>query len=68
MTVVMLTTAGVTALATSVNPFAPGAIGSATAVAEDWTPPEAWEDGSDWPLHISAAPTAATAIVATTAF
>lgn len=47
MTVVIFTTAGVTALATSVNPFAPGAMGSATAVAAGWIPLEAWEEGND---------------------
>jgi hypothetical protein len=43
----MLTTAGVTARATSVNPFAAGATGNATAVAAGWIPLEAWEEGND---------------------
>jgi len=55
----MLTTAGVTAFATSVNPFDGGevmATGTDVAVALD-----AWEVGNDWPPQIRRALNAATA-------
>jgi hypothetical protein len=63
VTVVMLTTAGVTAFATSVNPF-DGAvlIVRATGVAVEATGLDAWEEDVDWPPQIRRALSAATAI------
>jgi hypothetical protein len=60
----MLTTAGVTAFATSVNPFdgaalivrAPGAAAGAAGL-------DACEEGNDWPPQINRALTAAIATV-----
>jgi hypothetical protein len=59
----MLTTAGVTAFATSVNPF-DGAvlIVRATGVGDEAAGLEAWEVESDWPLQIRRALSAATAM------
>jgi hypothetical protein len=59
----MLTTAGVTAFATSVNPF-DGAvfIVRATGIAVEAAGLEAWEEDNDWPPHISRALSDATAM------
>jgi hypothetical protein len=58
----MLTTAGVTAFATSVNPF-DGAllIGRATGIAVEVAGFEAWDEDNDWPPQIKRALNAATA-------
>jgi hypothetical protein len=62
VTVVMFTTAGVTAFATSVKPF-DGAelIVRATGIAVDTAGLDAWEGASDWPPQINRALTVATA-------
>jgi hypothetical protein len=60
----MLTTAGVTAFATSVNPFdGVVLIARATGVVVEAAGPEAWEEDNDWPPQISRALSDATAMV-----
>jgi hypothetical protein len=60
----MLTTAGVTAFATSVNPFdGTVLIVRATGVAAEAAGLEAWEEDNDWPPQISRALSDATAMV-----
>jgi hypothetical protein len=56
----MLTTAGVTAFATSVNPFDGGAV-KETGIAVEAAWLDAWEEDNDWPPQIRRALSAATA-------
>jgi hypothetical protein len=59
----MLTTAGVTAFATSVNPFDGAALMvRATGAAVEAAGLDAWEVGNDWPPQIRRALNAATAM------
>jgi hypothetical protein len=59
----MFTTAGVTAFATSVNPFAGAAlIVRAAGVAVETTGLDAWEEDNDCPPEIRRALSAATAM------
>jgi hypothetical protein len=63
VTVVMLTTAGVTTFATSVNPFdGVVLIVRATGVGVAAAGLDAWEVDNDWPLQIRRALSAATAM------
>src|SRR5262249_15118056 len=63
VTVLMLTTAGVTAFATSVNPFdGAGLIVRATGDTVEAAELDAWEVDNDWPPQISRALSAVTAI------
>ena len=58
-----MTTAGVTAFATSVNPFDGAALMvTATGVAIEADGLDAWEEDNDWPPQIRKALSAATTI------